>query len=69
MLFGANYYHHSKKFFPISWREDDQISNVKMMSQARITLKMALKYRFGKKYVRSEFRDNPIENYTAKEIN
>ena len=46
MLFGADYYNQSIKFFPISWREDDQISNVKMFSQAKITLKMALKYIF-----------------------
>jgi glycosyltransferase involved in cell wall biosynthesis len=68
MLFAANYYGHTKKFFPISWREEDQISNVKMFSQAKITLKMALKYRFHKKYVLSEFRENVIENYTSEEI-
>lgn len=33
-------------FFPISWREDDQISNVKMFSQARKTLAIALQYWF-----------------------
>lgn len=68
MLFGADYYKQSIKFFPISWREEDQISNVKMFSQAKITLKMALKYRFNKKYVQSEFREKIIEEYTAKEI-
>jgi glycosyltransferase involved in cell wall biosynthesis len=31
-------------FFPISWREDDQISNVRMMSQARRTLAIAAEY-------------------------
>ena len=49
-------------------REEDQISNVKMFSQAKITLKMALKYRFNKKYVQNEFREKIIEEYTAKEI-
>lgn len=68
MLFGADYYKQSIKFFPITWREEDQISNVKMFSQAKITLRMALKYRFNKKYVQSEFREKIIEKYTAKEI-
>lgn len=68
MLFAADYYKQSIKFFPITWREDDQISNVKMFSQAKITLKMALKYRFNKKFVQSEFREKVIEEYTAKEI-
>jgi len=68
MLFAADYYKQSTKFFPITWREEDQISNVKMFSQAKITLKMALKYRFNKKYVQSEFREKVIDEYTAKEI-
>ena len=68
MLFAADYYKQTTKFFPITWREEDQISNVKMFSQAKITLKMALKYRFNKKYAQSEFREKIIEEYTAKEI-
>lgn len=68
MLFAADYYKQTIKFFPISWREEDQISNVKMFSQAKITLKMALKYRFNKKIVESEFREKIIDKYTAKEI-
>lgn len=68
MLFAADFYKHTMKFFSITWREEDQISNVKMFSQAKITLKMALKYRFNKKVVQSEFREKIIEEYTAKEI-
>lgn len=68
MLFASDYYKQSTKFFPITWREEDQISNVKMFSQAKITLKMALKYKFNKKYVQNEFREKIIEKYTAKEI-
>ena len=33
------------RFFPISWRELDQISNVKMVSQALRTLRAAAEYR------------------------
>lgn len=68
MLFAANYYKHKKKFIPISWREEDQVSNVKMFSQAMTTLKMAIKYRFKKKTVLGEFRSQIIDEYTAKEI-
>ncbi|MCF4175271.1 glycosyltransferase family 2 protein [Vibrio sp. McD22-P3] len=39
---------HSMKFFPITWREDDQISNVKLFSQAKKTLKIAKEYFFRK---------------------
>jgi dolichol-phosphate mannosyltransferase len=33
------------RFFPISWRETDQITNVKMVSQALRTLRAAIAYR------------------------
>lgn len=68
MLFAHDYYKHNIKFFPISWREEDQTSNVKMFSQAMVTLKIALRYRFSKKYVLKEFRDKEIKKYSAKEI-
>jgi len=35
---------HNVKFFPITWREDDQISNVKLFSQAKKTLRIAIGY-------------------------
>ena len=68
MLFAHNYYKHNIKFIPITWREDDQVSNVKMFSQAKVTLKIALKYRLNKNYVKSEFREKEIDKYVAKEI-
>jgi len=42
------------KFFPISWREDDQVSNVKMTSQALKTLEILWDYMFR----RERFRTN-----------
>lgn len=68
MLFAHDYYKHNFKFIPITWREEDQVSNVKMFSQAMNTLKIALRYRLNKKYVLSEFREKIIDKYTAKEI-
>ncbi|MBB5192458.1 glycosyltransferase involved in cell wall biosynthesis [Silvimonas terrae] len=32
------------RFFPISWREDDQVSNVKLFKQARRTLGLVLQF-------------------------
>ena len=39
----------SVTFFPISWREEDQVSNVKMVSQALRTLRAPLLYAFDQK--------------------
>lgn len=41
------------KFFPISWREDDQTSNVKMMSQASQTFAVAWEYAVDRRRFRS----------------
>ena len=45
----SDYYKHKVKFFPIMWREEDQVSNVKLFSQAKKVLHMLLKYGFNKK--------------------
>ena len=44
MILAAQYYGHDIRFYPISWREDDQVSNVKMVSQACRVLKMLYEY-------------------------
>jgi glycosyltransferase involved in cell wall biosynthesis len=43
-------------FFPISWREDDQVSNVKMASQALKTVVAAAEYAFNRRRFRTEDR-------------
>ena len=68
MILASNYYKHNIKFFPISWREDDQVSNVKLTSQAMNVLKMLFKYFINKKYINNEFREKVIDEYTSKEI-
>ena len=68
MILAANYYNHNINFFPISWREEDQVSNVKMINQAFNVLKMLFKYKINHEYIKQEFRDNIIEEYKAKEI-
>lgn len=58
-------------FFPISWREDDQVSNVKMASQAAKTIEILYEYLFRRAFfrtgehrqvARAEYRFDIIEN-------
>ncbi len=66
MLLGHSQYKHNVKFFPIIWREDDQVSNVKMTKQAMTTLRLLFLYIFKRrKFLESEHRDIIIENYSA----
>jgi dolichol-phosphate mannosyltransferase len=54
----------SVRFFPISWREDDQVSNVRMISQAIETLRAPLLYTFARKAFRNrDFRARRRESY------
>lgn len=65
MVMGSAYYRHKVKFFPIIWREDDQVSNVKMVNQAITVLKLLGSFVLNKKkFVTAEHRDTVIENYT-----
>jgi glycosyltransferase involved in cell wall biosynthesis len=69
MILGSSYYKHKVKFFPIIWREDDQISNVKMVNQALTVLKLLASFILNKKkFVESEHRDKPVDNYTAQVV-
>ena len=69
MIMGSAYYKHKVKFFPIIWREDDQVSNVKMVSQAITVLKLLASYIIEKKkFVQGEHRDKIIEAYTAATV-
>jgi dolichol-phosphate mannosyltransferase len=53
-------------FFPINWREDDQVSNAKLFSQGVTMLKM-LWHRFTNKddFLRAEHRQVPRDAYPA----
>lgn len=67
MLIGSSVYKHKIKFFPILWKEDDQISNVKLTSQAIKTLKILGAFVFNKKaFLAKDYRLKPIEKYTAQ---
>ena len=69
MIMASDYYKHNICFFPISWREDDQVSNVKMVNQAFNVLEMLGKY-FLKRgaFIKSELRETTRDEYVAKVI-
>ncbi len=65
MILAAQYYGHDIKFYPISWREDDQVSNVKMASQAVRVLGMLKDYYRDPAVIEGEYRQSPVEAYEA----
>lgn len=67
MVMGSSYYKHKVCFFPIIWREEDQVSNVKMMNQAVTVLKLLLQFILNKrKFILEEHRDQVVPSYTAQ---
>jgi len=68
MILASHYYSHRIIFFPISWREEDQVSNVKMASQAVSVLKMLNDYRRNKEFIKTELRETAREAYLADVI-
>lgn len=69
MVMGSAYYRHKVRFFPITWREDDQVSNVKMVNQAITVLKLLGSFVINKKkFVEAEHRDRMVEQYTAQVV-
>lgn len=69
MLLAADALGQKIKFFPILWREDDQVSNVKMVSQALKTLKLLGGYVGNKATLLGrDHRDRQIDNYTAEAV-
>ncbi len=69
MILGSSYYKHKCLYFPLTWREEDQRSNVKMMSQALHVLRMLMSYALRKKkFVTSEHRAKIIDSYDSDVI-
>ena len=65
MILASDYYAHDIKFYPISWREEDQVSNVKMVSQATKVLSMLKAYAENPTVICEDYRDKAIEEYEA----
>ncbi len=68
MILASHYYDHDIIFYPVSWREEDQVSNVKMVNQAVNVLKMAFSYMFNNEVIKQEYREQPREGYTCQQI-
>ena len=69
MIMGSAFKKHKIKFFPILWREDDQVSNVKMVNQAITVLKMLGEYILNKqKFMEEEHRDKVVAEYSAEAL-
>ena len=68
MIMAMGYYNQTCRFYPVSWREDDQVSNVKMGRQALKVLKMLKNYFFDPSYILSDLRQKKVEKYSAKEV-
>lgn len=69
MLFALSHYKQTHCFFPIVWREEDQVSNVKMTKQAIQTLKMAIAYFFCRgKFLQKDARVKRIEKYQSEVV-
>ncbi|MBO6016311.1 MAG: glycosyltransferase family 2 protein [Lachnospiraceae bacterium] len=68
MILASGYYHHKIRFYPVSWREDDQVSNVKMLDQSVTVLKMAVEYLLDHESIHKEYREVVRSAYTCEEI-
>lgn len=66
MIIGTAYHKFDAWFFPITWREEDQISNAKMFSQSMTMLKLLGAYLINKKkFISAEHRDIIRDEYSA----
>ena len=68
MILASEYYGHDIRFYPVSWREDDQVSNVKMMDQAVKVLKMLKDYYRDPGVIKEDYRELAVEAYEADVI-
>lgn len=68
MIMASEYYGHDIRYFPISWREDDQVSNVKLADQAKKVLQMLKDYYKDPTIITEEYRSNVIDEYEADVI-
>ena len=70
MLLANKVFEFRSLFFPISWREEDQVSNVRLFRQTITTLGIVVEYLFSnkEKYMSKEFRVHPKIKYSAQMI-
>lgn len=67
MLLGSYHARQAVRFFPISWREEDQVSNVRLFRQAFKVLGLLGGYFLGRgRFLQRELRTRPIAAYTGQ---
>ena len=67
MTLALDFYKTKYMFFPLTWKEDGQASNVKVLSQAFDLLSKLLKYLVNKeKFIKSELRLTPEYGYFSE---
>lgn len=67
MLLALCYYKQNILFYPISWREEDQVSNNKLLNFSWSLLKMLWNYMINKKrYLEQDMRMKKIDEYKAQ---
>ncbi len=69
MILSSCYYGQDMLFYPISWREEDQVSNNRLWSFSCSLLKMLWGYVKNKKqYMEQDMRSSKTEKYTARVV-
>ena len=69
MILASCYYEQDMYFYPISWREEDQVSNNKLWKFSCSLLKMLCNYtKNKKKYIEQDMRTKVIDQYKAEMI-
>lgn len=67
MLLGSYNAGQTVRFFPISWREEDQVSNVRLFRQAFKVLSLLGGYALGRgSFLQRDMRARPIAHYTGQ---
>lgn len=67
MALAHTYFHHRFEFFPITWRENDQLSNVKLFNQAMRVLRLLMDFTLDKEeFFKRDHRMRKIERYTSE---
>ena len=68
MVMALDYYNQYERYYPISWSETDQVSNVKLGSQGIKVLKMLWDYFTDREQICREYREKPVDSYEAEEV-
>ena len=69
MLLGSYERRQRVQFFPISWREEDQVSNVRLFRQAFNVLALVGGYAVGRaRFLKRELREKPFDIYIGEVV-